>query len=41
MSVTLFGAGAFRSAIDASLDLAQLAEARVREHPALELLSPA
>ena len=41
MSVTLFGAAAFRSAIDASLDLAQLTEARVREHPALELLSPA
>ena len=41
MSVTLFGAAAFRSAIDASLDLAQLAEARVREHPELELLSPA
>ena len=32
---------AFRAAIDASLDLAQLAEARVREHPELELLSPA
>jgi glutamate/tyrosine decarboxylase-like PLP-dependent enzyme len=41
MSVTLFGAGAFRAAIDASLDLAVLAEARVREHPSLELLSPA
>ena len=41
MSVTLFGAAAFRSAIDASLDLAQLAEARVREQPELELLSPA
>src|SRR4029079_17985481 len=41
MSVTLFGARAFRSAIDASLDLAQLAEARVREHPERELLSPA
>ena len=41
MSVTLFGVAAFRAAIDASLDLAQLAEARVREHPELELLSPA
>ena len=41
MSVTLFGAAAFRAAIDASLDLARLAEARVREHPELELLSPA
>jgi aromatic-L-amino-acid/L-tryptophan decarboxylase len=41
MSVTLFGAAAFRAAIDASLDLAVLAEARVREHPSLELLSPA
>jgi aromatic-L-amino-acid/L-tryptophan decarboxylase len=41
MSITLFGTGAFRSAIDASLDLARLAEARVREQPELELLSPA
>ena len=41
MSVTLFGAAAFRAAIDAALDLARLAEARVREHPELELLSPA
>ncbi|MEO8688190.1 MAG: aminotransferase class V-fold PLP-dependent enzyme [Solirubrobacteraceae bacterium] len=41
MSVTLFGAAAFRAAIDAALDLALLAEARVREQPSLELLSPA
>jgi aromatic-L-amino-acid/L-tryptophan decarboxylase len=41
MSITLFGTAAFRAAIDASLDLAQFAEAHVREHPELELLSPA
>jgi glutamate/tyrosine decarboxylase-like PLP-dependent enzyme len=41
MSVKLFGVAAFRAAIDASLDLAELAEARVRATPALELLSPA
>src|SRR4051794_3292889 len=41
MSITMFGADAFRGAIDASMDLAQLAERRVREHPDLELLSPA
>jgi hypothetical protein len=41
MSVTLFGAAAFRAAIDASLDLAELAERLVRERAELELLSPA
>jgi aromatic-L-amino-acid/L-tryptophan decarboxylase len=41
LSISLFGTAAFRAAIDASLDLARLAEARVRELPELELLSPA
>jgi aromatic-L-amino-acid/L-tryptophan decarboxylase len=41
LSVSMFGVAAFRAAIDASLDLARRAEARVRERPELELLSPA
>ncbi len=35
-----FGLDAFRDAVDRSLDLAAVAEARVRETPELELLSP-
>jgi hypothetical protein len=41
LSIEMLGLDAFRAAVDASLDLAALAEARVREDPRLELLSPA
>src|SRR4051794_26465 len=41
LSIQTFGLDAFRQAIDNALDLAVLAEARVRETPALELLSGA
>jgi aromatic-L-amino-acid/L-tryptophan decarboxylase len=41
LSIQTFGLDAFREAIDNALDLAALAEARVRETPELELLSPA
>ena len=41
LSIQTFGLDAFREAIDNALDLAALAEARVRETPGLELLSPA
>jgi selenocysteine lyase/cysteine desulfurase len=41
LSIQTFGLDAFRDAIDGALDLAALAERRVRETPELELLSPA
>jgi glutamate/tyrosine decarboxylase-like PLP-dependent enzyme len=41
LSVSFFGADAFRSAIDRCLDLALIAEEHVRARPELELLSPA
>ena len=41
LSVQTFGLGAFREAIDASLDLAQYAESRIRRSAVLELLTPA
>jgi aromatic-L-amino-acid/L-tryptophan decarboxylase len=41
LSIQTFGLDAFRQAIDNALDLAALAEERVRSTPALELLSPA
>jgi glutamate/tyrosine decarboxylase-like PLP-dependent enzyme len=41
LSVSFFGAQAFRAAIDRCLDLALLAEEHVRATPELELLSPA
>ncbi|HZC73703.1 MAG TPA: aminotransferase class V-fold PLP-dependent enzyme [Jatrophihabitans sp.] len=41
LSVSYFGAAAFRAAMDRCLDLAELAEAHVRATPELELLSPA
>ena len=41
LSIETLGLDAFRAAIDRSLDLAVLAEARVREDPRLELLSGA
>jgi glutamate/tyrosine decarboxylase-like PLP-dependent enzyme len=41
LSVSFFGADAFRRAIDRTLDLAQLAERHVRASDALELMSPA
>jgi glutamate/tyrosine decarboxylase-like PLP-dependent enzyme len=41
LSFNYFGTGAFRDAIDRSMDLALMAERHVRDTPALELLSPA
>jgi hypothetical protein len=41
LSLGYFGVGAFREAIDRSLDLARIAEELIREDPALELMSPA
>jgi glutamate/tyrosine decarboxylase-like PLP-dependent enzyme len=41
LSVSFFGAAAFRDAIDRTLDLAALAERHVRDTPELELMSPA
>jgi glutamate/tyrosine decarboxylase-like PLP-dependent enzyme len=41
LSLSYFGAAAFRQAIDRALDLARLAERLVQEHPTLELLCPA
>ena len=40
MSVQAFGLGAFRAAVDHSLDLAEEAAARVEASPELELLAP-
>jgi aromatic-L-amino-acid decarboxylase len=41
LSVSFFGAAAFRDAIDRTLDLAAVAEQHVRDTPSLELMSPA
>jgi aromatic-L-amino-acid/L-tryptophan decarboxylase len=41
LSLRYFGLDAFRAAIDRSLDLAQLAQARIQASAQLELLSPA
>lgn len=41
LSFNLFGTDAFRSAIDRSMQLAQLAESHIRDAPTLDLLSPA
>jgi glutamate/tyrosine decarboxylase-like PLP-dependent enzyme len=41
LSLQLFGAGAFRHAIDGALDLAAGAQRRIEASPRLELLSPA
>jgi glutamate/tyrosine decarboxylase-like PLP-dependent enzyme len=41
LSIQTLGLNAFRDAIDRSLDLAALAERRIRSTPELELLSPA
>jgi aromatic-L-amino-acid decarboxylase len=41
LSLNLFGTGAFRTAIERSMDLAQMAEQHVRQSPTLDLLSPA
>jgi aromatic-L-amino-acid/L-tryptophan decarboxylase len=41
LSVQTFGLHAFREAIDRCIDLALHAERRIRDHPALEVLSPA
>jgi glutamate/tyrosine decarboxylase-like PLP-dependent enzyme len=41
VSLQYFGVDAFRTAIDASLDLAHAAEAQIRRTEALELLTPA
>jgi aromatic-L-amino-acid decarboxylase len=41
LSIQTFGLDAFRDAIERSLDLAALAEERVRDAPSLELMSPA
>lgn len=41
LSLQLFGAAAFRQAIDGALDLALEAQRRIEEAPGLELLSPA
>lgn len=41
LSVQTFGLAAFRAAIDASLELAQYAETRIRQSQTLELLTPA
>jgi selenocysteine lyase/cysteine desulfurase len=41
LSISHFGVDAFRAAIDASLDLAQLAERLIDANPELELMSPA
>jgi glutamate/tyrosine decarboxylase-like PLP-dependent enzyme len=41
LSMSFFGAEAFRAAIDRTLDLAAAAEAHVRRSPELELMSPA
>lgn len=40
LSLKYFGVGAFRDAVDRSLDLALLAESRIRESATLELLAP-
>ena len=40
LSVRMFGVDAFRATIDRTLDLAELAAARVRERPELELAAP-
>ena len=40
LSVSFFGVGAFRDAIDRALDLAELARRRVAELPALEMIAP-
>ncbi|MDZ7781036.1 MAG: aminotransferase class I/II-fold pyridoxal phosphate-dependent enzyme [Gemmatimonadota bacterium] len=41
MSIQTFGLGAFRRAVDRTLDLAERAEAFIRDSPVLELLQPA
>ncbi len=41
LSVSFFGADAFRAAVDRTLDLAAVAEQHVRDTPELELMSPA
>src|SRR4051794_5996177 len=41
LSLNLFGTGAFRTAIERSMELAQMAEQHVRRSPTLDLLSPA
>jgi aromatic-L-amino-acid/L-tryptophan decarboxylase len=41
LSINHFGLDAFRQAVDRAIDLAHLAEQRVRESDALELMSPA
>jgi aromatic-L-amino-acid/L-tryptophan decarboxylase len=41
LSLSYFGAAAFREAIDRALDLARLAERLIDEYPTLELLCPA
>jgi glutamate/tyrosine decarboxylase-like PLP-dependent enzyme len=41
LSVQTFGLGAFRAAIDSTLDLARYAESRIRRSATLELLTPA
>ena len=41
LSISTFGVGAFRTAVDRALDLAQLAERLVAESEQLELMSPA
>lgn len=41
LSVKTFGLGAFREAVDRSLDLALVAERSLSEHPDFEVLSPA
>lgn len=41
LSFQYFGVGAFRAAVDRTIELAQDAERLIRELPALELLSPA
>jgi selenocysteine lyase/cysteine desulfurase len=41
LSISHFGVDAFRAAIDASLDLAQLAQRLIQATPELELMSPA
>lgn len=41
MSIQTFGLGAFRRAVDRTLDLAEQAESFIRQSPVLELLQPA
>ena len=41
LSVHALGLAAFRASLDNALDLAQVAEATIREHPAAEIVAPA